>query len=67
VRLHVNVDLSFDTYEESEAQEATERMIVALRATADLFEKKGIYNNGSAETQDGTRIRWTAEQQETRQ
>lgn len=67
MRHHVNVDLTIETYTEGDAQAATERMIFALRATANLFEQKGITNTGSAETEAGTRIRWTAAQQETRQ
>lgn len=67
MRHHVNVDLSFDSYEEADAQDATAKLIFALRATANMFEQKGIFNQGSAETEHGIRIQWTAEQQETRQ
>lgn len=67
MRHKLKVELEYDGYTDVEDMAAVTRMVGALRAAADLFEIKGITNDGKAETESGTRIQWTAEQQDTRQ
>ena len=63
----VVIDMVLDTYTEHAAEQAQQALTGALRATLAMFERNGIYAEGSAESEDGVRIRWTATREDTRQ